>query len=193
MRRRSAFTLIELMIVMAIIAIISAICIPNLLEARKAANEGQAAANLKAYLNAQEQYAANNYSFVPANGGDGTARTVKRYAAMHTFLGGAGAHVDGAGEPIRLLKAPVAEAVDAASSYSGYFYSDIVTHAGAATDYLRQHGLCATPAFYSIAPTTHFIVNAEGVVYQKDTGNGGDGAEVTDWPADPVAAGWIPR
>ena len=41
------FTLIELMIVVAIIAIIAAIAVPNLLSARLAANESNAAWNWK--------------------------------------------------------------------------------------------------------------------------------------------------
>lgn len=51
--QRNAFTLIELMIVMAIVAIIAAIGIPNLLSSRKAANESGAMASLKAIHNSQ--------------------------------------------------------------------------------------------------------------------------------------------
>ncbi|MGE0706899.1 MAG: prepilin-type N-terminal cleavage/methylation domain-containing protein [Planctomycetota bacterium] len=50
---RKAFTLIELMIVIAIIAIIAAIAIPNLIEARKHGNESAAIGSLKAIASAQ--------------------------------------------------------------------------------------------------------------------------------------------
>ena len=50
------FTLIELMIVIAIIAIIAAIAIPNLLAARKSGNEASAIGTLRAVNNAQGLY-----------------------------------------------------------------------------------------------------------------------------------------
>ena len=53
---QGAFTLIELMIVIAIIAIIAAIAIPNLLDARKAANEANCIAFLRSYHSAQNIY-----------------------------------------------------------------------------------------------------------------------------------------
>ncbi len=53
LQTKKAFTLIELMIVIAIIAIIAAIAIPNLLSARKNGNEAAAIGGLKAIANAQ--------------------------------------------------------------------------------------------------------------------------------------------
>lgn len=62
-KSNKGFTLIELMIVVAIIAIIAAIAIPNLLRSRMQSNESSAIGNLRTIVGAEVAYHAANYTY----------------------------------------------------------------------------------------------------------------------------------
>jgi prepilin-type N-terminal cleavage/methylation domain-containing protein len=68
MKDRRGFSLLELLIVVAIILIIATIAIPSLLRSRQAANETHAVANLRTLNTAEVQYLSNhqgNYGGLP--------------------------------------------------------------------------------------------------------------------------------
>lgn len=61
---RGGFTLLEIMIVVALMAIVMAMALPNLVNARKAANESRVIAFCKTVCTASEQY-RNRYGSYP--------------------------------------------------------------------------------------------------------------------------------
>jgi len=69
------FTLIELLIVVAIIAILSAIAVPNMLEAQTRAKVSRVKADLRALVQATESYRVDNVHYPTPSDNDGFAIT----------------------------------------------------------------------------------------------------------------------
>lgn len=134
LRQRHGFTLVEIMIVVAIIALLAAIAIPNLLRARHNANEAAAIAAIRTISTACESFRS--------------AQTPTSYPANLAALSSATpAYID----------AGLAGATAAGTARQGYFYTYALVNA-------NQFTCTASPAVSGTTGTRVFFVDESGVI-----------------------------
>ena len=89
---QKGFTLVEIMIVVAIIALLAAIAVPNFLRARKRSQATRVLEDLRMIDNGTDQYAIENNK---TSGGSATFSDIQNYLKTGTVLYATGADIFG--------------------------------------------------------------------------------------------------
>ena len=140
-RKQTGFSLIELLIVVAIILIIAAIAIPNFLASRMAANESSAVQETRAITTAEVVY-NTQYQI--------------GYSALLTDLGDNG--------PITSTSAGLIDSILAGGNKSGYSFTYVPLNVDAA-GHFQSYGLNANPMNPGYSGRKYFYTDQTAVIH----------------------------
>ena len=152
MGRSKGFSLIELLIVVAIILIIAAIAIPNLLRARIAANEASAANSIRKIATAEVAYS--------------TAFPTVGYAAALTNLGGPATNCIPS-----TATACILDSVLSGGTKNGYLFVAVGSTQGGLANSLFVAG--SAPTAFNQTGVRSFCTITDGVLRSVNNGAGG--------------------
>lgn len=154
-RKQRGFSLIELLIVVAIILIIAAMAIPSLLHARISADEASAVNSIRSINTAEISYQ--------------TAYPAVGYAANLANLGGP-APCTPSPTSACLLDNTLASASPGNGSKSGYVF--LATGLAPVNNVYTQYTVGASPLTYNMSGIRNFCANEDGVIRYNAGGSG---------------------
>ncbi|WP_164009968.1 prepilin-type N-terminal cleavage/methylation domain-containing protein [Pyxidicoccus trucidator] len=188
--RNRGFTLIELMIVVAIIGILAAIAIPNFIKFQARSKQGEAKSNLKGLFTSQKSYFQEKDRYSALAGAIGFApERGNRYAYTLSVAAPAGAA--GAGPQVRDAAVIPAGAhhIIQVDRFKFQFQPDGTTQTDENPDMTQTGGLPAAAGLYQAAGTSHFLHYAVGNIDNDVTaGVGYDQWFIASQSAGPVTA-----
>ena len=184
MRSKKGFTLIELMIVIAIIAIIAAIAIPGLLSSQRGANERNASGSLKTVASAEVDFRQNDRD------GNGTNDFIVT-DVRNLFYMMVGPN------RIELIEMTIADACTTNMTVvpkAGYRYTVMTTDQnGAAYDggtgrNMSRFGFSTFPDAVNTTGKLEFIINEGNTMWKRDSTQMGAAAPTVAFPLNPRTA-----